>query len=165
MENLAKTASCVHCESRPDRAFCDMAAEPLKAFDAMKSIAQYPKGSILFAEGRPPRGIYLLCDGRAKLTVCSESGKRLLVRVIGPGECIGLGAAISGTNYEVNCELLDTSHVAFIRRKDLVPFLREYPEICMKIVQKLSSDLHGAYERVRNVGMARTRRPRALRAS
>jgi CRP/FNR family transcriptional regulator len=165
METIAKTASCVHCETRPERAFCDMPEEPLQAFDAMKSIAQYPKGSILFAEGRPSRGIYLLCNGRAKLTVCSENGKRLLVRVATPGELLGLGAAISGTNYEVNCELLDTAHVAFIRRKDLVPFLRQYPEICMKIVQTLSKDLHGAYERVRNVGMARTRRPRALHAS
>ncbi len=165
METIAKTASCIHCDSRPDRAFCDMPAEPLQAFDAMKSIAQYPKGAILFAEGRPSRGIYLLCSGRAKLTVCSESGKRLLVRMAGPGELLGLGAAISGTNYEVNCELLDPAHVAFISRKHLIPWLRQYPDICMKIVQTLSKDLHGAYERVRNVGMARSRRPRALRAS
>ena len=165
METIAKTASCMQCDSRPDRAFCEMPDEPLHAFDAMKSITQYPKGSILFAEGRPSRGIYLLCSGRAKLTVCSESGKRLLVRVAGPGELLGLGAAISGTNYEVNCELLDAAHVAFIRRKDLVGFLREYPDICMKIVQTLSRDLHGAYERVRNVGMARSRRVRTLRAS
>jgi len=165
METIAKTASCVQCASRPDRAFCDMPPEPLQSFDAMKSIAQYPKGAILFAEGRPSRGIYLLCSGRAKLTVCSESGKRLLVRIAGPGELLGLGAAISQTNYEVNCELMDPAHVAFIKRKDLVPWLRQYPEICMKIVQTLSKDLHSAYERVRNVGMARGRRPRSLRAS
>ena len=165
MEPIAKTASCVHCDSRPERAFCDMPTDALQAFDAIKSLAQYPKGSILFAEGTPPRGIFLLCDGRAKLTVCSETGKRLLVRVSGPGEILGLGAALTGTNYEVNCELLDTSRVAFIRRKDLVTFLKTYPAICMRIVEMLSKHLHGAYERVRNVGMARTRRPRALRAS
>src|SRR4051812_29599893 len=114
METIAKTGSCIQCESRIERAFCDMPPEPLHAFDAMKSIAQYPKGSILFAEGRPPRGIYVLCSGRAKLTVCSESGKRLLVCVAGPGDLLGLGAAISGTNYEVNCELLDPCLIAFI---------------------------------------------------
>jgi len=99
------------------------------------------------------------------LTVCSETGKRLLVRIAGAGEVLGLGAAISGTNYELNAELLETARIAFIRRKDLVEFLRRYPDICMEIVRALSSDLHTAYERVRNVGMSRTRRPRVLRAS
>jgi CRP/FNR family transcriptional regulator len=165
METIGKTANCIQCDARPNHAFCDMPIEALQAFDAMKSIAPYPKGSILFAEGRPPRGIFVLCSGRAKLTVCSETGKRLLVRVAGPGEVLGLGAAISGTNYELNAELLDGARVAFVRRKDLVAFLRQYPEVCMQIVRKLSQDLHGAYERVRNVGMARTRRPRVLRAS
>ena|ERR1019366_3844506 len=165
METLGKTASCLQCSSRPDRGFCDMPDDALQAFEALKSIATFPKGALLFAEGRQPRGVYVLCDGRAKLTVCSENGKRLLVRVSGPGDVMGLGAAITGTNHELNAELLDTSRVAFIRRKDLIAFLREYPEICMRIVRTLSKDLHGAYERVRNVGMARTRRPRALRAS
>ena len=165
METIAKTGSCVHCDTRPEHAFCDMPEQPLRAFDAMKSLAQYPKGSILFAEGRPSRGIFLLCSGRAKLTVCSEAGKRLLVRVAGPGEVLGLGATLTASNCELNCELLDNSMVAFIKRKDLVPFLRQNPDICMKIVETLSKDLHGAYERVRNVGMARSRRPRPLRAS
>jgi CRP/FNR family transcriptional regulator len=142
-----------------------MPAEALEAFDAMKSIAPYPRGSVLFAEGRPPRGVFVLCDGRAKLTVCSENGKRLLVRIAGPGDVLGLGAAISGTNYELNAELLDNAKVAFIRRKDLIGFLRGHQDICMEIVHRLSRDLHGAYERVRNVGMARSRRPRALQAS
>lgn len=165
METLGKNASCLQCSARPDRGFCDMPDDALQAFEALKSIATFPKGALLFAEAQQPRGVYVLCDGRAKLTVCSENGKRLLVRVAGPGDVMGLGAAITGTNYELNAELLDTSRVAFIRRKDLITFLREYPEICMRIVRMLSKDLHGAYERVRNVGMARTRRPRALRAS
>src|SRR5581483_8592531 len=155
----------LHCHGRAEHAFCAMTAEELEAFDAMKAIAPYPRGSVLFAEGRAPRGVFVLCNGRAKLTVCSETGKRLLVRIAGPGEVLGLGAAISGTNYELNAELLDNAKVAFIRRKDLVGFLRTHQDICMEIVHRLSRDLHVAYERVRNVGMARTRRPRALRAS
>jgi CRP/FNR family transcriptional regulator len=165
METLAKSANCLQCTTRPARSFCDLPEGALQAFEAMKSVATFPKGSLLFTEGQPPRGVYMLCDGRAKLTVCSENGKRLLVRLAGPGEVLGLGAAITGTNYELNAELMDHSRVAFLRRKELITFLREYPEVCMRIVRTLSKDLHGAYERVRNVGMARTRRPRALRVS
>ena len=154
--------SCLSCEFRPDRTFCDMPADTLREFDSIKSIGSYRRNTILFAEGRPVRGIYLLCDGRAKLSICAESGKRLTLRVAGPGEVLGLGAALSNTKYEITAELLDSSQVAFVRRKELTKFLREHPDVCLQVVRMLSQDLHGAYERVRSIGMVRTRRPRTI---
>jgi CRP/FNR family transcriptional regulator len=137
-----------------------MPAESLKAFDEIKALTFYPRGTVLFAEGRPVRGIYILCDGRAKLSICSDTGKRLTLRVAGPGEVLGLGAALSNSPYEVTAELLDNSQVVFVRKKELTKFLREHRSVCMEIVRMLSQDLHVAYERVRSIGMVRTRRPR-----
>jgi CRP/FNR family cyclic AMP-dependent transcriptional regulator len=159
MESMMPS-SCVRCDFRPDRMFCDMPAEALLAFDEIKSLATYPKSTVLFTEGRPVRGIFILCDGRAKLSICSDGGKRLTLRVAGPGEVLGLGAVLSNTAYEISAELLDNSQVVFVRKKDLLKFLREHPTVCMEVVRVLSQDLHGAYERVRTIGMIRSRRPR-----
>ena len=156
--------SCFNCELRPDRVFCDLPAEALHAFDSIKEIAIVPRGATLFAEGRQPRGIFVLCEGRAKLSVCSENGKRLMLRVAGPGEVLGLSATMSGKTYEVTAEMLDASQVAFIRRKDLLRFLHEHREACLQVVHLLSQDLHQAYDRVRSIGLTRTRRPRLLHA-
>ncbi len=152
--------SCFDCSLRPARTFCDLPADALKAFDSIKSASLYARGATLFQEGRPARGVFLLCDGRAKLTVCSPSGKRLILRIAGPGEILGLSAVLTGEPYEVTAELLETSQVAFIKRKDLVRFLRQYRDACLQVVHALSADLHTAYDRVRAVGLARTRRPR-----
>jgi len=155
-------SSCVTCDFRPDRFFCDMPAESLRAFDEIKSVALYRRNSVLFAEGRPVRGIYILCDGRAKLSICSDTGRRLALRVAGPGEVLGLEAALSNTPYEVTAELLDNSQVVFVRRKELMRFLREHTSVCMQVVSMLSQDLHGAYERVRSIGTMRNRQPRII---
>lgn len=155
--------SCFNCDFRPDRLFCDMPAEALQAFDSIKSVSAEQKGTVLFSEGRPSKGIFILCDGRAKLSICSESGKRLMLRIAGPGEVLGMGATMAATPYEVTAELLDASQVAFIKRKDLLKFLREHRDACMMVVNMLSQDLHGAYERVRSIGLTRTRRPRVAR--
>ncbi len=154
--------SCLSCEFRPDRTFCDMPADSLRDFEAIKSSGSYPRNTVLFAEGRPVRGIYLLCDGRAKLSICAENGRRLTLRVAGPGEVLGLGAALSHTRYEITAELLDASQVVFVRRKELMKFLRDHPEVCLQVVRMLSQDLHGAYERVRSIGMIHSRRPRTI---
>src|SRR5215471_19027311 len=162
MMESAIQQSCLTCDFRPDRVFCDMPMDSLKDFEEIKSVGTYPRNTILFAEGKPVRGIYLLCDGRAKLSICLELGKRLTLRVAGPGEVLGLGAVLSNTPYEVTAELLDASQIVFVRRKELMKFLREHPEVCMQVVRMLSQDLHGAYERVRNIALVSSRRPRTI---
>ncbi len=159
MESATPNRSCFKCELRPDRVLCDLPADALLAFDSIKSVCTASRGEALFHEGRPPRGIFLLCEGRAKLSVCSEHGKRLMLRIAGPGEVLGLSATMSGKPYELTAEVMDNAQVAFIKRKDLLKFLRDHREACLQVVHLLSQDLHTAFDRVRTVGLTRTRRP------
>lgn len=154
--------SCLECGDRVDRLFCDLPADSLKAFDNLKAISVFPRGSALFREGSQPRGIFVLCDGRVRLSICSEAGKRMTLRIAGRGEVLGLSACLAGTPHEVTAELLDDAQVAVVKRKDLMTFLLEHPDACMQVVNLLSQDLHLAYDRVRSVGLSRTRRPRSV---
>lgn len=155
--------SCSHCAYRAERPFCDMSPEAIRAFDAIKVQTVLEKGALLFSEGATSRGAYVLCDGRAKLFICAENGKRMVLRVAGPGEVLGLGSTLSGDTYEVSAELMEPSQVAYIPREQLMAFLRENPTICMEVVRRLSDDLHGAYDRVRSIGLSRARRARLQR--
>ena len=156
--------SCLDCALRPDRVFCDLPTNVLVALDTVKSTIVCPRSTVLFREGQPAKGVFVLCEGRAKLSVCSESGKRLTLHIAVPGEVLGLSAVLSGGPYEVSAELLDNAQVAMVKRKDLLAFLREHREACLHVVDLLSQDLHIAYDRVRSVGLGRTRRPRATSA-
>jgi len=162
MENAIEQ-SCFDCSLRPDRLFCDLPTGALEAFDSIKSIVIYPRNATLFAEGSPARGIFLLCEGRAKLSVCAEKGRRLTLRIAAPGEVLGLSASLSGSPYEVTAETMDEARVAVVRRKELLKFLRHHPEACLQVVHLLSQDLHNAYDRVRSIGLVRTRRSRGTR--
>lgn len=151
---------CHDCALRADRIFCDLPLPALDAFDSIKSTILCPRNMVLFREGQAARTVFVLCEGRAKLSVCSESGRRLTLHVATPGEVLGLSAALSGSVYEATAELLDNARVACVKRKDLLNFLREHREACFRVVDLLSQDLHVAYDRVRSVGLGRTRRPR-----
>jgi CRP/FNR family cyclic AMP-dependent transcriptional regulator len=155
---------CLDCALRPDRVFCDLPAEALEAFDSVKSTIACRRNTVLFREGQAARNVFVLCEGKAKLSVGSESGKRLTLHVAVPGEVLGLSAALSGTAYEVTAELLEDAPVAMVKRKELLSFLREHREACLHVVDLLSQDLHIAYERVRSVGLGRPRRARPLSA-
>ncbi len=155
--------SCQHCAYRPERPFCALLGNAIGTFDEFKEQSVLAKGELLFSEGRPARGVYMLCDGRAKLSVSSENGKRLMLRVAGPGEFLGLEASLQGEAHDFTAELLDAARVAFVKRKDLLKFLRDNPVVCMEVVSRLSEHLHGAYARVRSIGLNRVRRTRLQR--
>jgi CRP/FNR family transcriptional regulator len=160
----ATVRSSFECVPHPDRLFCDLPAEALEALDLIKVVTRYPQGAVLFREGTPARGIFILCEGRVKISVCSETGRDMILRIAGPGEVLGLSATLSSGPYEVTAESLDHAQVAVVKRKDLVCFLHDHREACLQVVHMLSQDLHVAYDRVRSIGLGRSRRIRAPRA-
>jgi len=149
--------SCVDCGRRADRVFCDLEPDALKEFDHIKEIQTCQRGAVLFREGQVARSVFLLCQGRVRFSVCAENGRRMAVRVAHAGELMGLSAALSGGCYEVTAEALEPLQFAQVHRKDLLRFLHQHRDVCLQVVNVLSEDLHVAYDRVRSVGLTRTR--------
>src|SRR5512142_3439451 len=71
--------SCLTCKMRADRIFCDLPTSALQSFEGIKYATAYPKGAVLFVEGQAPRGIFVLCKGRVKLSICATDGKTLIL--------------------------------------------------------------------------------------
>ena len=94
----------------------------------LKFTGVYPKNSLLFVEGEEPRGVFILCSGRVKLTTSSTDGKRLILKIVEAGEVLGLSAAILDRPYEVTAETIQPSQVNFIKRDDFLKFLASYSE-------------------------------------
>jgi CRP/FNR family transcriptional regulator, cyclic AMP receptor protein len=149
--------SCLDCPQRSDRLFCDLEPGASQEFDGIKSFQSFQRGSVLFQEGQNAHSVFLICHGRVRLSLCSENGRRLTLRMAAAGAVLGLSAAISGGHHEVTAEAVEAVQAAEIGRKELLHFLRGHREVCMQVVDLLSEDLHVAYDRVRVVGLTRTR--------
>ena len=141
-----------------DRILAGLPAHALRQLcDHQHNIRSYPTGALLFQEGEPAEGIFLVCSGTVKLSVGSSHGDSLLLRTAGQGEILGLSSAMTGQGYEVTAQTTAPAEVAFIRRKDFLRYLREHSDICLQVVESLSNDVQAAYDRVRTLGLARMR--------
>lgn len=154
--NLAINEHCTTCSIREHRPFCNMAPDAVSGLDAIRFTGVYPKGSLLFVEGEQPRGVFILCSGRAKLTTTSTEGRTLIVKIVNAGEILGASAAILDKPYEVSGETLEPSQVNFIRREDFLRFLGTYAEACMHTAQALSEKYEAAQREIRSLGLAQT---------
>lgn len=154
--NLDLHNNCSECAVRAERIFCNMSDATVEALDSIKFTGVYPKGSLLFVEGEQPRGVFLLCSGRAKLTTSSTEGRVLIVKIAEPGEVLGASATILGKPYEVSAETIEPSQLNFIKREDFLKFLNSHPEACMHAAQQLSEKYHAAQREIRSLGLSQT---------
>lgn len=126
----------------------------LKALDSIKFEAGYPEGSTLFTEGETARGVMLLYQGRAKISMTSIEGKVLILRVARPGEVLGLDAVISDRPCQAAVETLEPCQVVFLRREDFLSFLRAHGEASLAAAKQLAQTYETACEQVRSIGLS-----------
>jgi CRP/FNR family transcriptional regulator len=141
----------VHLTMPRGELFAQMPGEALEQLGRITVRQRYPAKSVLFREGKPASGVFLVCSGRIKLSLHGSHGRSLVVQFVGPGEPLGLGATISARPYELTAEATAPCEVCFLPRKQFLQFLADYPSVSLELVKLLCRDVDGAYERVRSL--------------
>jgi CRP/FNR family transcriptional regulator len=125
----------------------------LQKLNEIKSTAVYPKSAMLFIEGQQPRGVFVLCNGKVKLSTSSSEGKTLITKLSEAGDVLGLNATISNRPYEVTAEMIEPGQANFIPRDALLRFLAEHGEVALRLAEQLSRNYYTAYEEIRTLGL------------
>jgi CRP/FNR family transcriptional regulator, cyclic AMP receptor protein len=146
--------NCLTCPSRGEHLFCNLSMHAGQRLNEIKSTAVYPKGAMLFIEGQQPRGVFILCAGKVKLSTTSREGKTIITKISESGDVLGLNAVISNRPYEVTAEMMEPGQANFIPREPLLQFLKDHVEVAMRVAQQLSRNYFTAYEEIRTLGLA-----------
>jgi CRP/FNR family transcriptional regulator, cyclic AMP receptor protein len=146
--------NCVSCPVKELRPFCNLPLPAAQRLHGIKSTAVYPKGTMLFIEGQHPRGVFVLCMGKAKLSTSSREGKTIITKIAEAGDVVGLNATISNVPYEVTAEMMEPGQANFIPREPLILMMSEFPEVALRITQQLSRNYFAAHEEIRTLGLA-----------
>jgi CRP/FNR family transcriptional regulator len=146
--------NCVTCPIRGEHLFCNLSPQAAQRLNEIKSTAVYPKGAMLFIEGQQPRGVFVLCVGKVKLSTSSREGRTIITKISEGGDVLGLNAVISNRPYEVTSEMMEPGQANFIPRDSLMHFIKDFPEVAVRIAQQLSRNYYTAYEEIRTLGLA-----------
>jgi CRP/FNR family transcriptional regulator, cyclic AMP receptor protein len=146
--------NCLTCPVREEHLFCNLSAHAGQRLNEIKSTAVYPKGAMLFIEGQQPRGVFVLCTGKVKLSTSSREGKTIITKLSESGDVLGLNAVISNHPYEVTAEMMEPGQANFISRDSLLQFLKDNGEVALRVAEQLSRNYYTAYEEIRTLGLA-----------
>jgi CRP/FNR family transcriptional regulator len=121
-----------------------------------------PKGTVLFRQGQPVKGVYVIKRGRVQLSM-SHGPKRMKYRTVGPGYVIGLPATLTGQPYSLTAEALQKVEMGYVPREQAFDFLEHDPELCIRLIDFLGRELAWLREEKIMLVMRSTRRRRACR--
>ena len=129
--------------------FRDLPSASREAFQAIATRKSYPSGAQVFVRGQLASGIFILHSGHVML--CEDIGEAQPPSspVAGPGEILGVAAAVSGDRHRLEARALEPCVVGFIDREDLMYFLRVDGAAAFRLVQMLSHGLDAALEYAR----------------
>ena len=121
-----------------------MSQQAIHQFNSMMRMTKRRRGEWIFVLGDAAESIYVLREGRMKITTFSEDGHEVLHEIISPGEIFGDISTILGIPRTTSAQVLETSLLCEVRRKDFESLLIAYPELSLRLVKSVGLRLQKA---------------------
>ncbi|HEX7772096.1 MAG TPA: cyclic nucleotide-binding domain-containing protein, partial [Pyrinomonadaceae bacterium] len=99
------------------------------------------RGTVLFAEGEPARGVYILRTGRATVSISSSEGRIVMLRLAQAGDVLGLNAVLRNCSYDTTVRTLEPCRTDFISRVELFELMQQSHAGAQTILRILSREL------------------------
>lgn len=116
----------------------------------------YPRGKVLFAEGEPGRGAFILRTGRATASITSSEGRVVILRIAHPGDVLGVNSALRNVPHNTTVRTIEPCRTDFIPRKELVRLTETSQPAAQAISRLLSREITELTERARSLLLPQT---------
>jgi CRP-like cAMP-binding protein len=151
-------SDCRHCGIRDMVLFADLNEQDFGMIHAPIDDLEFRAGSILFQEGAAAQGIFTLRSGMVKLVRSTADGRQRIVRVLRPGDVIGL-EALGDARYDTEATTLTHVAVCRIPLAVIEDLDAQSPRLHKRLMEKWSRNLREADDWLAdlNFGTARSR--------
>ncbi|HKY44323.1 MAG TPA: Crp/Fnr family transcriptional regulator [Pyrinomonadaceae bacterium] len=114
------------------------------------------RGKVLFAEGEPARGVYILRTGRAAVSIASSEGRIITLRMARAGDVLGLNSVLRSSTYDTTVRTLEPCRTDFVPRAQLFELIGTSEAGSQVVLKILSHELTELTERTRSLLLPQT---------
>jgi CRP/FNR family cyclic AMP-dependent transcriptional regulator len=102
------------------------------------------RGEHLFMEGDDGDALYVVIEGKMKLTRAAADGRENLLSVVGPGEMFGELSLFDPRPRTSSASAVTDAALASLKHEALIPWLRERPDVSLHMLRQLARRLRRA---------------------
>lgn len=112
--------------------------DDLKALAARGRVRRFSAGTTIFHEGDPGDAIYVVVDGRIRMSRLSGSGTEATLALIGAGDCTGELSLFDGKPRSATATAMQATRTFVVSREDFVNWIKERPGASLALLETLS---------------------------
>lgn len=116
---------------------------------------QVPAGTPLFVESMIGDGLYIVAEGKIRLSLRKPDGKDVPLVTLGPGESLGEAALLRAGPRLCSATAEEPSRVVEISRRDLAMLQRSKPQACLKlmmgVVERIGDGVRNSQDDLRKI--------------
>lgn len=112
--------------------------DDLKALASRGRVRRFNAGATIFHEGDPGDAIYVVVDGRIRMSRLSGSGTEATLALIGAGDCTGELSLFDGKPRSATATAMQATRTFVVSREDFVNWIKERPGASLALLETLS---------------------------
>jgi len=107
-------------------------------------------------EGERPEHVFVVKSGRIKLSVASQEGKTMILRIARAGTVLGLSATLASGPHEVTAEVIEASRVQAIPVRDFLKHLENDSDAALAATHLILKEYQAVFNDVRRLALPST---------
>ena len=112
------------------------------AFLAQRAVPrQFSPGELIFAEGDPCTGLYVVERGHIRIFKSSAGGREQVLSIDGPGSSVAELPVFDGGPYPASGSAVEEATVLLIRKQDFQALCLAHPQVALKVLRVVGSRL------------------------
>jgi CRP-like cAMP-binding protein len=114
-------------------------------------VAHYRAGEAIFLKASPGTGMMAVLKGQVRISAPSTEGREIVLNTIREGEVFGEIALLDGKERTADATAQSACELLVIERRSFVPFLRNNPEVGLRLIAVLCERLRRTTEQVEDM--------------
>ncbi len=115
--------------------FADLSEEELHALARRGAGRQVRAGDLLFSEGEPCAGLFVIEAGEVKIFKTGASGREQILTIERSGDSVAELPVFDGGPYPASAVAVVDTTLLFVSKRDFRAFVLEHPEVGLKVLR------------------------------
>jgi len=104
-------------------------------------LRRYSTGEMVFSEGEPCLGLYVVESGQVRIFKSSPEGREHVLSIDGPGSSIAELPVFDGGAYPASAIAIEDATLLFVRKQDFQALCLAHPQVGLKVLRVVGGRL------------------------
>ena len=133
--------------------FAEIPESALASLVGLTSRRRFAKDKVVFFENEEGDSLFMIREGRIKVTILGDDGREIILTVLGPGDFFGEMALLDNEPRSATAIAVEDSELLSLQRSDFQSALHENAAITGALIRVLSDRLRKANHQISTLAL------------